>query len=218
MSLFRWQVRFGALVMVAMVCGSPLLAGTIWNTFGPGDTVNNVWSVTSPGAGTLIEATRFTPSASASLTSIMGNWGSIQTSGTFTVSLWTNSTGSPGAQLESWSLSPTSTRANYTLTPTLTHELSSAESYWVLFVGTFTDGKNLQWGSDNSAPAGGIWTGSEPSNLSQAFPDGILPALRVEGDESGPGEPGTIPEPSVAVLLLSGLVGVAALRHRLTRP
>lgn len=140
------------------------------------------------------------------------------TSNTFAVSLWADASGSPGSQLESWPLSPTDVLANYTLTSALHPGLSSGESYWVLFAVTYTNGHDSSWGRDSSAPAGGVWFGTTPGSLSQAFAELPIVALRVEGDEGDVGEPGTIPEPSVALLLLSGLVGVAALRHRLTRP
>lgn len=181
--------RFAALLLFAfLLLAIPSCADSVaYNTFGPGLNTDSLYGKLIDLGGSYL-GTPFSPSATVDLTSLIGSWDSGKFTGaqpparTITVSLWTDSSGEPGAELESWALPVTGSLANYTLASSLHPLLSASSEYWVLefFVGG-EPGDTIEWGRSSTASAGGIWSGDSPSSLTLGFPTFPLAALEVEG-------------------------------------
>ena len=184
----------------------------VYNTFGPALTTNNLYGKLIDNGGSFL-GNPFSPSTTVDLTSLTGSWDSSKFIGpqplprTITISLWTNSNGQPGTELESWPLVVTGTLANYTLDSALHPLLSSSNTYWVLefFIGG-APGDTIEWGWSSTAQAGGIWSGDSVTSLSRGFTSFPLPALQVKGT--------SVAEPGSLMLLGSVVLSLGVLLRR----
>ena len=184
----------------------------VYNTFGPGLTTDSLYGkLIDPGGSFL--GTPFSPSTTVDLISLTGSWDSGKFTGpqppprTVTISLWTNSNGQPGTELESWQLLVTATPEDYTLSSSLHPLLLSGNTYWALeFFAGGGPGDTIEWGRSSSAPAGGIWSGDSAASLILGFPSFPVAALQVDGTP--------VSEPSSLILLGSAVLGLGVWRRR----
>jgi len=129
---------------------------------------------------------RFSPSATVNLTNLTGSWQIEPVNNpsgpptTTTVSLWADSGGEPGTQLESWSVSLSGFSRDSTLAAVGSpHLLMSGQTYWVLLS---TPANTIGfWDFFTNAPIGGGWIGSSPNSLSNEFSNLQVPALEAQG-------------------------------------
>ncbi len=191
-------------MLLACASSSVLSAGTIlYDTFGPGLTTDS--TLFAGGGSTIIVGTPFVPSMTAQLGTVVAALGS--NGGTaYAFSIWTDLAGDPGAMLEQWPVSPSSSIANIQFSSVLEPTLYSGTQYWALYTATASANAGLDWGYYNLSPSGGFWLGSSPTGLVQVAANFAKPALHIEGT--------TVPEPSTSVLFASVVAFLAVARHR----
>jgi len=191
--------------------GCPQLnaSAILWDTFGPGLTVNNS-SWTGCGGSTCADGTPFVPAVTAQLETVAANLGFGEIDpppgDQYNFSIWTGVAGSPGAPLESWSLDapPVDNTVNFTFTSVVQPTLLAGVQYWAVYTTTSpSSNTQITWGLDSSAPPGGVWFGSSPTELGPGGTDAHLPALLVTGVEPVP-EPGTLGSASAGLVVLAG--------------
>jgi hypothetical protein len=196
-------------VIGAMIFAGAAGAATLFTDFGPGQTYNTSTSWTIAGSGTAFHqsiASSFTPSVTATLDSLDLGVNVFAGTTSFTVEITADSSGAPGAVLESFSLTGITGSATVrSLTSVLHPSLSSLSTYWIaVFPGGTTTfgGWNLnsvgRTGFDSSANDGSTWSGPFT---------GASPAFDVIGTP-------TVPEPTTWVLLAAPLAAMLWFRRR----
>ena len=205
MKVNRWV--FAAIGVV--ICAGAAGGTTLYTDFGPGQTYNTVSGWAIAGSGTAFPdsvAASFTPSVTATLDSIDLPVFVFAGTATFTVEITSDSSGKPGAVLESYSLtSITGATTIRTLTSILHPSLSSLSTYWIaVFPGDTTTAGAWNWNSvgatgyDFSTNGGSTWAGPIA---------GTSPAFDVIGTP-------TVPEPTTWVLLAAPLAAMLWFRRR----
>jgi hypothetical protein len=195
----------------AVICAGAAGATTLYTDFGPGQTYNTSsgWFIGGSGAVTQASiAAPFTPSVTATLDSLDLAVDVFAGTTSFTVEITADSSGAPGAVLESFSLTGiTGTPTVRSLTSILHPSLSSLSTYWVaVFAGGTTTAGGWFWNSvgttgfDFSSNGGSTWS------VDSATTD-PRPAFDVIGTP-------TVPEPTTWVLLGAPLAAMLWFRRR----
>ena len=207
LSLLHAGRLWPALAVFLMLAVSPLCASTITlaSTFGSGlsfDTVlSDNWFVVGGGNPQWIAAS-FQPSVAATLDSVdLG----VNIFGTFiSVDLDTNAGGVPGSILESFALTGNSRfPVLRTGTSTLHPLLTAGTTYWLVL----TPGDSVGgWYFNNQGLNGADYT--HDNGTTWATDTQLTPAFDINGTTTG------VPEPSSALLFLTGLGGIGLYRRR----
>jgi hypothetical protein len=194
-----------------VICAGAAGATTLFTDFGPGQTYNTTSGWFIGGSGTTTPdsiAAPFTPSVTATLDSLDLAVDVFAGTTSFTVEITADSSGTPGAVLESFSLTGiTGTPTVRSLTSILHPSLSSLSTYWIaVFPGGTTTAGGWNWNSvgttgfDFSSNGGSTW--SVDSSTTDA-----RPAFDVIGTP-------TVPEPTTWVLLAAPLAAMLWFRRR----
>ncbi|MGH9353640.1 MAG: PEP-CTERM sorting domain-containing protein [Terriglobia bacterium] len=196
-----------------VVAVAPLSASAIYSNLGPGQSYLSAGFFSSSGSNPLYQGTEFIATSSANLSTVLVPVES--TDGLLTFGLYSDSSGTPGTLLESWSsvTVPTnfSTFSLTTLTSVVNPLLSSGDTYWFLSSTVPSDGpRSLGWESNNQSIAGGLWAGSSPTGLSQVNPASPAPAIELDSATST----STTPEPASWLMVAAGLIGSLYWRRR----
>jgi hypothetical protein len=190
-------LKLKRLLIVLALYGLPaqLSAGIIYNNVGggfPGDSPGS-YNFGGPNG---FEGTTFISTGGGNLSTISLDLGGSVSP--ITGGLYTNSAGEPGTLLESWTfaqpISPISPPPLTTLTSAVHPLLSSGTQYWFV-VSLPNTGQGEGLFENDTAVAGGVWTGFAINTLTQSFASGPAVAIQVT----------STPEPTTMLLVLSGL-------------
>lgn len=201
-------MRRHCLAVLGLTLCSSLGAATLFSDFGPSDAYSGTgWTVSGPSSLANTQqavAAQFQPSDTAALSTI--RVGAFWVSGTdaVTLDLASDSSGSPGSVIESFSLTPTSSLSILTATSLLNPVLSAGTTYWIMML----PGDATTWAAWNENTQGVLGVSfSSDGGSSWAFSSGFAaPVFDVSG---------SVPEPSTSVLLLSGIGALGFLKRRL---
>ena len=185
-----------ALCLSWLLCGE-LHAGIIYSNLGPGDTfiINRDYD------------SNFNVMATTFVTTSGGNLGDISTPifslhSPVTFGLYTDSGGSPGTLLESWSATVPGFPGVLTTLTSVPHPLLSADTpYWFVIPLTAAQKDEVAWYWNNQGLNGGVWAGNLNALL-QFSPASPVPAIQLASIAA-------LPEPSVLLLVAGGLPALA---------
>jgi len=217
---------FALFVTTALLVAAPgAQADTIvYNSFGPGMTITpmgdtGTYTLGPPGTVNYFGAP-FSPSATVDLTSLTGNWAAALTyaedqfpltnPAPITISVWTDSGGEPGTELESWALTVDQMATNYTLTTSSGPLLVAGDEYWVLadYTGAEAGDNFLGWALYSGGSSLGLWASDISATTMVLYTSGD-PVLEVQGT------PAVVPEPSMLLVLSVGFL-VVLIKRRMT--
>jgi hypothetical protein len=203
---------------VLCVASGQLFAGTLYNNLGPGNTFYSAYFY----ADITLLATPFTTTGAGPLSTIVLpiSLGLGVPPPTFALALYSDSSGKPGSQLESWtensySLPNLQGQPPLTTLTSLQHPvLSAGTQYW--FVITQQPDLVLWWTTPpgTSTPENdGLWGGNSLNSLMQ--PGSIRMNTVAFQLNSFEASPAPTPEPRSAVLLLVGLTCFCLSRRKI---
>jgi hypothetical protein len=205
-----------ASALIFLAPPAQMRADTIFSNFGPGQsfTPNSYWSVgNTPGFGTQVDAFSFSPTETATLTSV--DLALFQIQAPFSpVNVYIESSvgGAPGVVLDTLTQVGTFNGAASIVdfTCATCSVLDSGDTYWI--VAQQSD-PSAQSGWFYSPTDTGTWyyneTGSSTGPWSTATAGDEFSAFDVNGSTGAP----VIPEPASLILLGSGLAGLLAVKR-----
>jgi hypothetical protein len=174
-----------------------LSAGVLYSNLGagfPGDSPGND-SIFSFSQQTYYFGMPFTTTAGGSLSSILVDILSDEGLPTPSAGLYTNSSGEPGTELESWSVSVPSASSVTTLYSVLNPSLSPGTVYWFVFTLPMVNGSDFTWKENDESVDGGPWSSlSSVNSLLQANAELPDPGIEVN----------SVPEPATGAMLAFG--------------
>ena len=188
---------------------------TIFNSFGPGHSSDccGGWAVQSLFGPTFTNAQAFTPSATSPLFAIDVAIGFMINPAQFTLALVTDNGGQPGSLIESWNLTTTfpvitCTHCFETAFSTQNPILQAGTEYWV--VALPGPGIDALWMSNNIGAVGTSAFSLDDGKTWTVTTTGSFAAFDVRGITS-------VPEPSMLVMVGTGLLGLAGATRRKLR-
>lgn len=211
------------LALAICMCSLPATASVLFTDLGTtGNIYNDSSGWTVAGSGFLgtseTAASMFTVagSGSESVMEIDLAVAEVNAPNTFNAAIWTDVSNAPGAELDSWNLSTTSSTGTCCSLVSITGitglSLTGGQEYFlVLSPLSLTDDSWNAWDKNNqgvdglflsSTNGGSTWTGGGTINLLGAFD--VL------------GDPSTVPEPGSWLMLAAG-IGMIAMRARYIR-
>jgi hypothetical protein len=201
--------RLSALAIVGAVSltAAPAGAVVIATTFGPGDSYDA--SIGYPiGSETLQEiAVGFVPGFDSALDSIRLATKHLAGANNYTVYLASDSGGSPGGALETFSsLAFTSPDSILTLNSLLNPTLSAGSTYWIVVSAPDLSGSYGEW---NWNDQGFFGLAFQNAGTGWKSDDNPTPAFEVNASRTT-----SVPEPTTLLLFGAGFVGFTALRRR----
>jgi len=191
----------------------------MFTTFGPGDSYQNAGpgiSIGGPVAGFQLQlAVGFIAGFTGTLNSIrvgVYNSAAISTVDSFILSLTSDSSGSPGATLESFTglIFPNFPGGILTVNSSATPALTPGSTYWIVLAATNPAVTAGGWSLNNQGLNGLFASRNLASSPTwTTAPSGTLPAVEVNA--------AAVPEPVALSLTLVGLAALVILRPRRAR-
>ena len=202
--------RWAFVVIGAVIFAGAAGATTLFTDFGPGQTYNTTSAWFIGGSGAAVQASvaaSFSPSVTATLDSLDLGVNAFAGTTSFTVEITADSSGAPGAVLESFSLTGiTGTPTVRSLTSILHPSLSSLSTYWIaVFAGGTTTEGGWNWNSVGRTGLAGSADGGSTWSVDSID---ATPAFDVIGTAPG------VPEPTTWVLLAAPLAAMLWFRRR----
>lgn len=223
----RWACVLGLALLVLALPAVSHANSVVYSDLGPGKSYDPSNATTSPadnwelsGAasadGEELAAVSFTPSANYDLTKILVAVGFFSgTTNSAYVTLNSDNSGSPGAVIESWTLSELSvlgTTSTITADQTLTSApgvlLSSGTTYWIVAVSDSSGASDTidGWNFNSTGATGTMAYSFDGTTWSTAGDPFILPAFEVKGTP--------VPEPPTFAMLGLALAALPFIRNR----
>ena len=211
----RATLTLATLVLLLTAANAgPVLAGIIFNDYGPaytynievGDTVSGATSV----RGSVAEAFEFTPASTEAVTSVDFGIGYASGTNSVTVDLMTDNGGVPGSVLESYSfagLGPFGSQDPPLTALSLSNPiLAAGTNYWVVgFPGASDTYAAWNW-NDQAVTGPGEFSTDGGSTWSVPTPNVSMGAFEIFGT--------AVPEPASLVLFGIGIAGLAVFGRR----
>jgi hypothetical protein len=180
-------------------------ASIIFDNLGPSFVLNPVTNYYGPPAGGYF-AEPFVAASTGALGSIVTPLaGGVSLMSVFSLGLYSDSSGQPGALLENWNTTLPSVEALVTLSSSLHPTLFAGSSYWFVLS---TPQDSAVWYMNGIGAIGGLWEGVALTPLSHDFETNLTAGLQVN----------STPEPASWIFMASGLSMAMLARRRRTRP
>jgi PEP-CTERM motif-containing protein len=198
---------------------APVPAGTVYNTYGPGDAYDFGAGATIRGSfvgGYTATGLQFTPSSSGLLSSIDFSVGYVSGTNSITLSLYTSTGSTTGALLETWSVTNLPNFGQNVAPLTVvssSHPLLTSGSNYILFAAPGANNTLAAWDYNPTLATGSAYFSFASPGTNGGVSTNTLPAVRINVED----DVSATPEPASVTLLGIGIAGMAGYGWRRRR-